>query len=103
MSATADRYPRARRIYQAVKRPGWRVLTLPEIQRVLDADDAALEADDRAISRDADRCPECGGYGRRGCGAAWHDGKPDTHCSPACQCRDEMRAELRAMRAEVGR
>lgn len=24
-----------------------------------------------------DRCPECGGTGARGCGAGWHDGKPD--------------------------
>lgn len=30
-----------------------------------------------------DRCPECGGAGRRGCGAAWHDGRPDTEPSPA--------------------
>lgn len=22
-------------------------------------------------------CPECGGTGARGCGAGWHDGKPD--------------------------
>lgn len=28
-------------------------------------------------------CPECGGRGARGCGAAWHEGKPDNAPSPA--------------------
>lgn len=32
-------------------------------------------------------CPECGGLGLRGCGSAWHDGRPDNQCSPACECR----------------
>lgn len=35
------RYTDARRIYDAVKRDGDRVLTLPEIQRVIDAHEAA--------------------------------------------------------------
>jgi hypothetical protein len=58
---------------------------------------------DRIIESGDPRCNECGGYGRRGCGAAWHDSQPDTHCSPACQCRDEMRADLVEAGAEVGR
>lgn len=68
--------------------------------------DLAVEVDrlraerdnDRIIHPDADRCPECGGWGQRGCGAAWHDAQPDTHCSPACQCRDEMRSDIRQLR-----
>jgi hypothetical protein len=51
--------------------------------------------DDRYIEPGADRCPECGGYAQRGCGCIWHDGKPDTHCSPACQCQADIKADLR--------
>lgn len=36
-----------------------------------------------SASPERDQCPECGGRGLRGCGAAWHDGKPDNAPSPA--------------------
>jgi hypothetical protein len=60
-----------------------------------------LMVDARRIDDPADRCPGCGGYGMRGCGSAWHADRADTHCSPACQCRDEMRDRLRWLSVDL--
>lgn len=49
---TAGRYAAARRIYSEVKRTGENPLTLPQIQRVIDAHTAAERTDTPAPERD---------------------------------------------------